>query len=499
MSSPTNRVGQPPWTNSPALGGQYVYLPQTDQIALKNGIRYARPLHIKVESLDAARYDGILPLEYSGTPPGDGGNYMLARSRAFSAPASHGSSLPTGKALHIRDYQGTTPSGSPAAAHHIDSAMGPMMQVPGSDGEPTKSTQHILTPGGSLPTPFQRVQDLVAPKQPVYPGKSVRAVSTGSEQKLLPLFPGPTYSHVERNSGLSALQKSIQIVNRDDRSSTAQTRPGTAQDRGQKGPVQLPRSSQDVYVHVTTPSASQTQQWNSAPAPGSPVQILPIGNNGVLETMFPGFAARQRGSGDVGRLVLVLCKGPVEGSSVAPMWQPGITLSQAGGRVVAPVERYVIIDSGPPDQPYCIGLPIKTYGGRGVGVPGITKSHHCIIYSSLQPPAPMERERTVRDEDGLRRPPIRVTLDNPRILADRLDLASRVHLMGAVAIEDDNMTRNFGRVSGQSGRDLIAHFWALWTRNRPLPRPPSPEPEEESDEDEEEEEEEEGDEEEVTG
>ena len=111
----------------------------------------------------------------------------------------------------------------------------------------------------------------------------------------------------------------------------------------------------------------------------------------------------------------------------------------------------------------------------------------------------MGPEKALINEGGMRRPPVRVILDDPQNLADRLDPASRVHLMGAKVIEDEDMTRNFGRVSGQSGRDLIAHFWALWTRNRPLPRPPSPEPEEESDEDEEEEEEEEGDEEEVTG
>jgi hypothetical protein len=67
MSFSTSRVAQPPWTSSATLGGDFVYLPQTDEIALKNGERYARPRHVPAKSLDGARYDGPLP-----SKPGDG-------------------------------------------------------------------------------------------------------------------------------------------------------------------------------------------------------------------------------------------------------------------------------------------------------------------------------------------------------------------------------------------------------------------------------------------
>lgn len=466
MSSPTSRVAQPPWTKSSALGGEYIYLPQTDEIALKNGTRYARPQHVPAKSLDGARFD--LPFIYSGTPPGDGGNnYLLdGRSRALSAPESHNAGMTLfNDRNHVQDYQGTFPSGSPAAAYNLDSAMGPM---PGSKVARTESTQSI---GKELSLAFRRrTQGQNDLKAPVRPGKGVRAASTGNEQRLVPLLHKSAPIQAEQSSSRPSLLK------RNGKTSTRQKNSRTKRDDGRDGPAQFPRFSGDINVHFTMPSSGQGQSGSSAPAPGRSARGVPIGNNGVLLTMFPGFSGRKRDQSDVGRIVLMLCDEPASGSSEAPIWIPGVNLSSAGGRVYARGERYVIIDPGPPDERYCIALPIKTYGGRGVTAPGIIKSHHCIIHSSSQPPVPLELERAVSGEDGMRAPPIRVVLDDPTNLADRLDPMSRVHLMGAKAIKDQDRTRDFGRVSQRFERDLMSHFWTLWTRDRPLPRPPAPRP-----------------------
>jgi len=486
MSSPASRTAQPPWTNSPTLGGEFINLPRTDEIALKNGDRYARPKHVPAKSLDGARFDGNLPFLYSGTPPGDGSSYLLdGRSRALSAPASHtaGVSLFNDR-THIRDGQGSLPSGSPSAAHNLDSALGPTMQMPGLEDALSKSTTSISA-GRALPLAFyQGTPGQIDLKEPVRPGKSVRAVSAGNEHALLPLLPKLTQNQLQQSLGRGSLLEGIRSLKRNGKNSTRQKISDTKQDHGQNGPVQLPRFSKDIPVHFTGSSSGQSQQGNSAPGPGKSARAIPIGNNGVLLTMFPGFSGRERNQGDVGKIILMLCGEPDSGSSEAPMWTPGINLSSAGGRVYARVERYVIIHPGPPNEPFCIALPIKTYGGRGVSAPGIMKSHHCIIYSSPQPPVPLDRERPVSNEDGMRAPPIRVVLDDPTNLADRLDPASRVHLMGAKAIEDQDRTRDFGRVSQRSESALRHHFWTLWRRDRPLPRPPPPISEEESEDNE---------------
>jgi hypothetical protein len=471
MSFPTSRLAQPPWTKSSALGGEYIYLPQTDEIALKNGTRYARPQHIPAKSLDGARFD--LPFIYSGTPPGDGSsNYLLdGRSRALSAPESHNAGMTLfNDRNHVQDYQGTFPSGSPAAAYNLDSAMGPTMQTPGSKEALTESTQSTSA-GKELSLAFRRrTQGQIDLKEPVRPGKGVRAASTGNEQRLVPLLHKSAPIQAEQSSSRASLLK------RNGKTSTKQKKSHTKRDDGRDGTAQFARFSRDINVHFTTPSAGQGQLGSSAPGTGRSARAVPIGNNGVLLTMFPGFSGRKRDQSDVGRIVLMLCDEPAGGSSEAPMWIPGISLSSAGGRVYARGERYVIIDPGPPDERYCIALPIKTYGGRGVTVPGIIKSHHCVIHSSPQPPAPLEVERAVRGEDGMRAPPIRVVLDDPTNLADHLDPMSRVHLMGAKAIKDQDRTRDFGRVSQQSENDLMGHFWTLWRRDRPLPRPLPPRP-----------------------
>lgn len=63
----SGRSIQPPWTNSPSLGGEFIYQSSTDQIVLRSGSRYQRPQGLSKDSLRAASYDGPLSFDYTGT------------------------------------------------------------------------------------------------------------------------------------------------------------------------------------------------------------------------------------------------------------------------------------------------------------------------------------------------------------------------------------------------------------------------------------------------
>jgi hypothetical protein len=52
---------QLPWKSSHLLGGQYLYNPQTDEIVLRDGRRFARPANVAIALLRNASYDGPFP------------------------------------------------------------------------------------------------------------------------------------------------------------------------------------------------------------------------------------------------------------------------------------------------------------------------------------------------------------------------------------------------------------------------------------------------------
>jgi hypothetical protein len=61
---PDAQATQPPWQHNPALGGDFIYRPTSDEIISKTGKMSIRPHHISVESLQHAIYEGPLPLQY---------------------------------------------------------------------------------------------------------------------------------------------------------------------------------------------------------------------------------------------------------------------------------------------------------------------------------------------------------------------------------------------------------------------------------------------------
>lgn len=59
--APRGQPSLPPWTNSPSIGGDFVYVPSTDEIFLRNGKRFARPAQMQRAQLANSTYNGPLP------------------------------------------------------------------------------------------------------------------------------------------------------------------------------------------------------------------------------------------------------------------------------------------------------------------------------------------------------------------------------------------------------------------------------------------------------
>jgi hypothetical protein len=57
----TNQPNLPPWTNSPTLGGYFVYIPSTDEIFMRDGKRFPRPPQMQRANLAGSAYQGPLP------------------------------------------------------------------------------------------------------------------------------------------------------------------------------------------------------------------------------------------------------------------------------------------------------------------------------------------------------------------------------------------------------------------------------------------------------
>jgi hypothetical protein len=65
----TGYPSQPPWHDSSTLGGEYYYNPQTDEVVLKDGRRFARPPGIAVRALLPAAWVDSSSYQYPDSPP----------------------------------------------------------------------------------------------------------------------------------------------------------------------------------------------------------------------------------------------------------------------------------------------------------------------------------------------------------------------------------------------------------------------------------------------
>lgn len=149
MAHQSSRASAPPWQYSTQLGGEYIWNPQTDEIVMKTGQRYARPRHLTRDSLARASYEGALPFQYVGSPSSNSGYLLASRNAQPSRPQPGGSSPTTRKSKTSRgpenamDRRSTATGGPPG----------------GAPGGAAPGRQHAL-PSGSLPQPNRRVQAL---------------------------------------------------------------------------------------------------------------------------------------------------------------------------------------------------------------------------------------------------------------------------------------------------------------------------------------------------
>jgi hypothetical protein len=81
---PTGYPSQPPWTDSPALGGHYYYNPRTDEIVMKSGQHFPRPQQMPATNLASATWDfpQLNSLLGSSRPP------LLSGGREQTGPKS---------------------------------------------------------------------------------------------------------------------------------------------------------------------------------------------------------------------------------------------------------------------------------------------------------------------------------------------------------------------------------------------------------------------------
>jgi hypothetical protein len=115
---PTGHPSAPPWQYSPALGGEFVYKPNTDELVLRDGRHFARPQNIPRTSLVNASWSGPLPFRYSDSLPTDRPSRppwtnSTAVQYSDSPPTSYPSQPPVIDTPALQ-YSGSPPTGHPS-------------------------------------------------------------------------------------------------------------------------------------------------------------------------------------------------------------------------------------------------------------------------------------------------------------------------------------------------------------------------------------------------
>jgi hypothetical protein len=100
-------------------------------------------------------------------------------------------------------------------------------------------------------------------------------------------------------------------------------------------------------------------------------------------TLDPAYKIRTDKFYVIGKVFLVLWAEPAGGG--ATNCTRGVVKNEFGELVFSSIRRFVVVRRG---ATYCAALPILTYGGKGVGKRGVTKSDHAIIYTGSPEPRP---------------------------------------------------------------------------------------------------------------
>jgi hypothetical protein len=142
----------------------------------------------------------------------------------------------------------------------------------------------------------------------------------------------------------------------------------------------------------------------------------------------------------------------------------GTMVNHLGELVYSKVRRFVVIRQG---RDSCTALPISTYGGKGVGKRGITKSDHAIIYTGNLPQL-LPTERPGREEHPIQPVAIRVDPDDRQ---NALDPMSRLDLRGVRTVQYNVKAKALGKVNDKSLPDLETLFRNALDLRDLVPRP----------------------------
>ncbi|GAB1740395.1 hypothetical protein NU219Hw_g5500t1 [Hortaea werneckii] len=186
-----------------------------------------------------------------------------------------------------------------------------------------------------------------------------------------------------------------------------------------------------------------------------------------LGNVFPSFQTQRNASQFFvpGRVFLVLWPEPAG----TPERRTQVTdAGILGQREFSRVRRFVVVRAA---TSYCSALPIVSYGGRGVGKPGVKKSEHCIIYTGQSAPVPLREEIPQRGESGMRLVSIRVI---PNDATARLDPASRLDLGKPHTISHNIRVKAFGQVDASHLAALLSEFYLVWSVTSPSVHMPPP-------------------------
>nr|OQO31298.1 hypothetical protein B0A51_03276 [Rachicladosporium sp. CCFEE 5018] len=99
---------------------------------------------------------------------------------------------------------------------------------------------------------------------------------------------------------------------------------------------------------------------------------------------------------------------------------------------------------------FCGAIRITSYGGQGVSKPGVTKSDHCIVYTTEEPPerTPAEAPDMLQDEQPMQ--PYAIRIDPHPDAGWGLHALSRLDLADEQRVEYYFRVKNLGKVNRAS-------------------------------------------------
>jgi len=183
-----------------------------------------------------------------------------------------------------------------------------------------------------------------------------------------------------------------------------------------------------------------------------------------FSTLDPTYKIRTANFYVIGRVFLAVWAEPTGGGATS--FTRGVMKNEFGELVFSKIRRFVVVRRG---ATYCTALPILTYGGKGVGKCGVTKSDHAIIYTGSAVPRPQASESPGRGEMPMRPVAILVDPDSPD---SALDPMSRIDFRAVHTVQYNIKAKALGLVNSRSLASLETMFRNVLELPLPVQPPP---------------------------